>query len=1645
MRDQAEDIGEYRLGRGIDYLGSIARMLRDLSGYATLIYELLQNADDAPGATAVRFDITPEALVVWNDGIFGDCKRQDLHPDQCPWLEERGERCDFHRFRSVSSGDKGRRVDLTGAFGIGFTAVYQITDQPEIISSGQHWILDETQSEGERIRVHHQCPVCEGEAGTRFILPWARDPNSEFRRLTNTPSVGEGAPAELAEVLERVVPTGILFLRKIRQVVLLRNSEVRTDVVREDEGEDTLISDGRSEQIWRVISGDFDGDANEMRLRYPSKLEKSSEIALAIPFGNEIEGLLCAYLPTEERTGLPFHINADFFPVSDRKRLVVEGYQGEWNRLAVQKAAQLLADRLLDLREVCGPSQLWSLLVDAHEASKNPTARARDLSLEAFWGAVEPGLRRAPILQSIQGEWVAPESAYVVRDPEEEDAAAVLSSLGGVFAHPELREFCFRLPYERSLGMSQLTIVGMANLLLQNGLAQRTEIEDLLEALHPEAARQVLLKELDLLIGRAPEESRRRGKLISGVGLAPGSDGAIWPWIETFRTNERTRDLFELFAKGSVFLDEDQLPRDALHVAALSPAFSPADGISWLSAYDPEELQASLREELVNVTQLLEWFEAQKSEFIDDDDLAAQLAQVPCFPTSTGFRPLSDLALPGDFTDDLGLADIVDVGRVGDSLPLLKKLGARPLTFDRYVAEFVPRAATLSVGDPDRWWKLILLVSEKLGQIEDDPEVRQVLGDLPCVRITEGGFAKPPEAYFASDLVRRILGHVRTAFLPRVRPRSVEAFYTWVGVATKPRPDDIMEQIRQLTESPPAESSVAAITNILDYLATELNLKRPQEWGHLASLSDMRWLPARGDRSRWYRPRELYTTFQDYLFVSQARFIGVPVGIQRTAAALLEYLGVLSTPSTDQIVAHLLHCSESGATMNQEVYAALNQRVEDPALEDLANVASILLPSGKWVSPTFVFWGQHPFGRFRATLGSDFQRFATLLNRLGVREHPDYTDASAVLLEMATEFGGTNSPVEDEDDVRVHAACWRILGDALDADVAAPQWFIQFKGRKVIRDPRGVLTPPDRVFFDDVPGLADRFPSELKIYLIRRPEGAWRAMRASGVRDLSRAVETRMLELGERWGDDGLHSMIRTRVRQIGRVLDPSDPTWWVRLSRTIEELAVISSSRLIVQYSLKGFEMVTGPADLEALFVPDDLTLYVVPAEPRNWLVFARELARAISPDTPPGSLAANLALVLSAHNEEVAERQLDMAGVPRLEESPEGTAVATVVETFGGEQAPSEDQDEIVNVWPPDTVVPADIDGSDAPGEQAVVESQVRKETGDGGAASSTAGDRQRLPGEHWEERPRSRLRSYVLPAGDSATERDRVAGEEEGDSAVDRAGIARVLQFELESGRTPDEKPHHFPGYDIQSHGEDGRVERYIEVKSIAGPWDAYGVSLTARQFSEARKLGSRFWLYVVARAERPDFSIHCIQDPASKVDQFMFDEAWIWVGETSAAGRPILPVHLIQADARLPDRNYLPFYDIPVNEPGSAGAEAGWVEWDGDAPSGSFLVQVLGDALKPLAGRGAVVLVEPLNAVESAPGDPLLLDLGGQKDPETGTDLAFRVWPAGERPEAGDLTLAPLNPAVPPLEVEDPQLVRVVGRVRAEWARSSPEPG
>ena len=119
------------------------------------VYELIQNADDS-GSEHLKLQLDSNALLVWNDG------RQ---------FEER----DVRNICSLGSSDK----DLTniGTFGIGFKAVYNYTDFPEIYSNDERFrIRDFIKPEG----IDEITPEIEGlvnEGKTIFCLPFKDNPH----------------------------------------------------------------------------------------------------------------------------------------------------------------------------------------------------------------------------------------------------------------------------------------------------------------------------------------------------------------------------------------------------------------------------------------------------------------------------------------------------------------------------------------------------------------------------------------------------------------------------------------------------------------------------------------------------------------------------------------------------------------------------------------------------------------------------------------------------------------------------------------------------------------------------------------------------------------------------------------------------------------------------------------------------------------------------------------------------------------------------------------------------------------------------------------------------------------------------------------------------------------------------------------------------------------------------------------------------------------------------------------------------------------------------------------------------------------------------------------------------------------------------
>ena len=128
-------------------------------------------------------------------------------------------------------------------------------------------------------------------------------------------------------------------------------------------------------------------------------------------------------------------------------------------------------------------------------------------------------------------------------------------------------------------------------------------------------------------------------------------------------------------------------------------------------------------------------------------------------------------------------------------------------------------------------------------------------------------------------------------------------------------------------------------------------------------------------------------------------------------------------------------------------------------------------------------------------------RYQGLLAGLGVREKPDFNDAIEVLKDISKEAG---SGVLEAKDENVVIQCWFMLSDALETeDFDAESLSVMLRDVPCVPTKQGRLHRPSWMFFEDRPGLADKFPGILHQNCIPRTERVWVAMRAAGVRLVS--------------------------------------------------------------------------------------------------------------------------------------------------------------------------------------------------------------------------------------------------------------------------------------------------------------------------------------------------------------------------------------------------------------------------------------------------------------------------------------------------------------------------------------------------------------
>jgi len=426
-----ENLNVYRASpqRLREDVGQESQIAQDYRG--RLVYELLQNADDAMGvetaSACIRFELTDTDLWVANSGRALD--EADIR-GLCGISASK---------KSVQHGQK-RRASI-GHKGMGFKSVLEITDAPEVFSTTIcfRFSPDAAVLGVQPLVIEGKLEEISRAPATRFPWPtnreiaeWARlrqrGMNTAFRFPLRDKMNGEQRD-RLALVLRELPVTSLVFLKHIGRVeVDIRRSNERLyfawSVHRQHaDGNGWKDVSGFAETgDYRVALKPDDGVIETFLLAYDAEIAigdhrggldefswegvEYTEIAVAARMHdqepasiNDEWKRIHVFLPTGEPCPYDLLVSGAFGSNLSRQEIRVEEESTNYNRFMFRQAARILCERLFPKLIGDGATVVSCLrLLDRHV---EPRSRCTTAAAQALYEEVANALADLPFLPAV--------------------------------------------------------------------------------------------------------------------------------------------------------------------------------------------------------------------------------------------------------------------------------------------------------------------------------------------------------------------------------------------------------------------------------------------------------------------------------------------------------------------------------------------------------------------------------------------------------------------------------------------------------------------------------------------------------------------------------------------------------------------------------------------------------------------------------------------------------------------------------------------------------------------------------------------------------------------------------------------------------------------------------------------------------------------------------------------------------------------------------------------------------------------------------------------------------------------------------------------------------------------------------------------
>ena len=325
-----------------EYKRAVHRLTQLYSNKTHFVDELVQNADDS-GSRCMELLLGEKGLYVWNDGK--------------QFSEE-----DVSSICSIGLSNKD--LSQIGTFGIGFIAVYNYTDLPEIYSGNKRFRIRDYRKREDIDYVDSKVAKQIGKGRTVFRLPF-KD------------RLGQEDIAGLKKGLCNLEKRSLLFLRHLKTVqwrdehdrqtgsyFCHRRPHDKIQNVSQVELTASINGDNQPSETFLVFRKEVqspqevidnllhwaEDDEEQARIQRSADKQQLVEVAFKLSGGQITvpdRCVLFAYLPTQKETHLQFLIQGRYQTTPARDNIPTDN---PWNKWLVQETANFLPEVLEQLK-----------------------------------------------------------------------------------------------------------------------------------------------------------------------------------------------------------------------------------------------------------------------------------------------------------------------------------------------------------------------------------------------------------------------------------------------------------------------------------------------------------------------------------------------------------------------------------------------------------------------------------------------------------------------------------------------------------------------------------------------------------------------------------------------------------------------------------------------------------------------------------------------------------------------------------------------------------------------------------------------------------------------------------------------------------------------------------------------------------------------------------------------------------------------------------------------------------------------------------------------------------------------------------------------------------------------------------------------